>query len=192
MDTGRSEDESRAKLLCVPVHVFGYQNERGNEMNNYVLSVLHYDRFDDRGLVFWHCDILKVLDFVTTENGMSVVTEGCNFARKLDRSDFLLTAETKFSQSEITIQQIYDWTHRWVDCQVLPELSVVSCSFIAVLAEDEEGWLKFSQSDLAKAYLKHLLFDVIAQGNELLEIYDKQCHMWNDLRFGKSHYTDLQ
>jgi hypothetical protein len=161
-------------------------------MNSYVLSVVHCDRFDDRGLVFWHCDITKVLGFVTAENGMSVVTEGCHFARTLDDTDFLLNADTTFSSSKITIQQIYDSTHRWVDCQVLPELSALSCGFIAVLKENEVGRLKFSQSDLAKGYLKHLLFDVIAEFDELLEIYDKKSHMWNDLRVGKYHYADLQ
>jgi hypothetical protein len=150
-------------------------------VNSYVLSVLLCEKHDEKDLMFWHCDISKVLDFVVEGDQMAVVTEGCNVARVLHDSYFLLRGDTKFSTSNLTIEQIYGRTHRWLDCQVLPELSVVSNSFIAVLAVDK---LTSHLMDTDKAYLKHLLFDVVAEGCELFDIYDKQSHEWIDLRPG--------
>ena len=149
-------------------------------MNSYVLTVSFYEMYDEKDLVFWHCDINRVLDFVVIKDDMAVVTQGCNFARVLDDGDFLLSGDTMFSSSEFTMQQIYNWTRHWVDCQVVPELSVESNSFIAVLAVDRKVPNGLLHTD--KAYLKHLLFDVVAEGSELFDIYDKRCHELRDLR----------
>ena len=151
-------------------------------MNSYVLTVSFCETYIEKGLVFWHCEINRVLDFVVIEEEMAVVIQGCNFARILDEDSFLLSGDTTFSKSHYTIKQIYKRTHHWVDCQVLPELSVENNSFIAVLSVDTEGRSMHRQLDTDKAYLKHLLFDVVAEGGELFDIYDKRSHEWEDLR----------
>lgn len=148
-------------------------------MNSYVLSVNLCEKHDEKDLMFWHCSISKVLDFVVEGDQTAVVIEGCHFARVMDDSDFLLRGDTMFSTSNLTIETIYGWTHRWLDCQVLPQLSALNSDFIAVLAVDK---LTSKLLDTDKAYLKHLLFDVVAEGCELFDIYDKQSHQWEDLR----------
>ena len=147
-------------------------------MNSYVLTVTDCERYDEKGLLFWHCDINKVLDFVVIEDQMAVVTEGFNRAYVLQGDDFLLSGDTCFSLSDYTVERIYNCTRHFVDCAVVPQMSVKTGSFIAVFAVKKTKSLHITD----KAYLKHLLFDVKAEGSQLFHIYDKRSHELGDLR----------